>query len=114
MVYGAIAVTVIALYYIFTTMAIPEIPASLGATFGTIFPGLMITGFFIVEVMYTKNGAGAMGGMTIAGVGLALLLSELNTAGVLTAAMLAPASLASVQVLVIVLGFIMGVVAYRS
>lgn len=114
MVYGAIAVTAVSLYYIFTTMAIPDIPATLGATFGTILPGLLVTGVAIAEAAWSRRGAAAMGGYCITGVGLALLLFELDTAGVLNAVMLAPATLAQVQVLVIVLGFVMGVVAYRS
>jgi hypothetical protein len=114
LVYGAIAVTAVSLYYIFTTMSIPEIPASLGATFGTILPGLLITGLAIVGAVEVRRGPAAMGAFSVAGVGLALTLYELNSAGIVTATMLLPATLAQVQVLVVVLGFIMGVVAYRS
>ncbi len=114
MVYGAVAITAVSLYYIFTTMAIPDMPVDLGATFGTILPGLLLTGVAMVEAAWVKRGPGAMGAFCVSGVGLALLLYELDVAGVVNAAMLAPATLAQVQALLIVLGFIMGVVAYRS
>jgi len=114
MVYLAVAIIPVALYYVFTTMSIPEIPTSIGATFGIILPGLLIMGVAVVEAAWAKNGVGAMGGYTVMGVGLALLLYELNVAGMVSAAMLAPATLEQVQTLVIVLGLIIGVVAYRS
>ena len=114
MVYLAVAIIPVAFYYVFTTMSIPEIPTSIGATFGIILPGLLIMGVAVVEAAWAKNGVGAMGGYTVMGVGLALLLYELNVAGMVSAAMLAPATLEQVQTLVIVLGLIIGVVAYRS
>ena len=114
MVYLAVAIIPVALYYVFTTMSIPEIPTGIGATFGIILPGLLIMGVAVVEAAWAKNGVGAMGGYTVMGVGLALLLYELNVAGMVSAAMLAPATLEQVQTLVIVLGLIIGVVAYRS
>ena len=114
MVYLAVAIIPVAFYYVFTTMSIPEIPTSIGATFGIILPGLLIMGVAVVEAAWAKNGVGAMGGYTVMGVGLALLLYELNVAGIVSAAMLAPATLEQVQTLVIVLGLIIGVVAYRS
>lgn len=112
-VYAAVLGTVVSLYYVFTTMTIPEIPASLGATFGTILPGLLITGVAIIEAALVRSGPGAMGAFCVTGVGLAILLSELDTAGVINAAMLAPATLAQVQALIIILGLVMGIVAYR-
>jgi len=114
MVYLAVAIIPVAFYYVFTTMSIPEIPTGIGATFGIILPGLLIMGVAVVEAAWAKNGVGAMGGYTVMGVGLALLLYELNVAGMVSAAMLAPATLEQVQTLVIVLGLIIGVVAYRS
>ena len=113
-VYLAVAIIPVALYYVFTTVAIPNMPATLGATFGVILPGLLITGVAIVEAAWARNGMGAMGGYAITGVGLALLLYELTTAGMVSAAMLAPATLEQIQTCIIVLGFIMGVVAYRG
>jgi hypothetical protein len=113
-VYLAVAIIPVALYYVFTTMAIPDMPATLGATFGTILPGLILSGVAIAEAAWSKNGMGAMGGYTIAGVGLALLLYELTVAGMVSAAMLAPATLDQIQTLIIVLGLVMGVIAYRS
>ena len=113
-VYLAVAVIPVALYYVFTTVAIPDIPATLGATFGTILPGLIVSGVAIAEAAWARNGMGAVGGYTIAGVGLALLLYELTVAGMVSAAMLAPATLEQIQTCIIVLGFIMGVVAYRG
>jgi len=114
MVYLAVAIIPVAFYYVFTTMSIPEIPTGIGATFGIILPGLLIMGVAVVEAAWAKNGVGAMGGYTVMGVGLALLLYELNVAGMVSAAMLAPATLEQVQTLIIVLGLIIGVVAYRS
>jgi hypothetical protein len=99
---------------VFTTVAIPDIPATLGATFGTILPGLIVSGVAIAEAAWARNGMGAVGGYTIAGVGLALLLYELTVAGMVSAAMLAPATLEQIQTLIIVLGLVMGVIAYRS
>jgi hypothetical protein len=45
---------------------------------------------------------------------LALLLYELTVAGIVSVAMLAPATLEQIQTLVIVLGLIFGIIAYRS
>lgn len=112
--YVAIAGTVVALYYIFTTSAFPSVPAQLGAALQACIPGLLIGGFAIVEAILTRHGPAAMGGYTLAGLGLSIILDELFTAGVLTAAMLAPALLWQVQILVILMGFIMGIIAYRG
>jgi hypothetical protein len=106
--------TAVSLYYIFTISAFPGIPATLGATFGTILPGLLIGGFAIVIAVREKSGPAAMGAYTVTGLGLALLVFELNAAGVLTNAMLLPATVAQVQALIIVVGFIVGIIAYRS
>jgi hypothetical protein len=111
---GAIMASAVSLYWIFTTMAFPGIPATLGATFGTILPGLLVAGLAMITAISMRSGPAAMGAYTVTGLGLALLVFELNAAGVLTNAMLLPATVAQVQVLIIVVGFVVGIIAYRS
>lgn len=110
----AVAVSAASLYFIFLKVTIPGMPAGLAAAFGTVLPGLIVTGLAILEAINVRGGIMAAGSYTVMGIGLALTLFELNAAGVINAAMLAPATLEQIQILIIVIGFLLGVAAYRG
>ena len=109
----AVVGTLVAFLYIFTTMPIPMIDPAIGAHFAAVFPGLLISFFGVITSVEVKNGPGIIGCFTVTGVGLAILLSELNTDGMVTDAMLLPATLLQVQFLVILAAMIMGVLMYK-
>lgn len=109
----AVMGSAVGLYFVFTANVFPGIPAAMGAAFGEVLPGLIVTALAMLGAVKTSGGAAA-GSYCVLGVGLALTLFELNAAGVINAAMLAPATLEQVQMLTIILGFLLGIASYRG
>jgi hypothetical protein len=110
----AVTGSAVGLYYVFTANVFPGIPAAVGDAFSYVLPGLIVTSLAALGAIQSRGGITAAGSFCLVGVGLALILYELDAAAVINAAMLAPATLEQVQVLVIITGFILGVVAYSG
>lgn len=110
---AAVAVSAVSLYFIFTANVFPGIPAATGAAFGAVLPGLIVTSIAMLGVFQSRGVMGA-GAFCLLGVGLALTLFELDAAGVINAAILLPFTLAQMQILVIILGFLLGMASYRG
>ena len=87
------------------------LPTTLGDDLITLLPGLVLT-VFCVFAAATQKGPLSAGACAVLGVGLSILLSELYTMGVVTDAMLNTATLAQYQLILVVVGFIFGVVKY--
>ena len=85
--------------------------ASLTTDLITILPGLFVSIVCVIG-LGSQNGPLSVGAAGVLGIGLAVLLGELHTLGTLTDAMLAPATLAQYQTIVVVAGFLLGAVKY--
>jgi hypothetical protein len=77
-----------------------------------VFPGLFVSIISIIAISQTTDSPLIIGGFSAVGIGLAILLSEAYTAGIIVDAMLGGATIAQYETIMIILGLIMGTVAY--
>lgn len=109
MIFGAAAVTIVALFYTISTIGIPGVSATLGTNLASILPGLLVTILGMLTFGETTGSPGAMGSAAVTGLGLGVLLSEMYVVGMITDAMLAPATLIQFQGIVFVASMLFGV-----
>ena len=86
--------------------------ADVGADLLAVLPGLFIAIIGIVFVAGTGGQSFAVIGFGAMGVGLAILLQEMYDANIIVDAMLGGATIAQYETIMIILGLIMGTVAY--
>lgn len=101
--------SLVVLVYVLSTATIPGISPTLGANLLSILPGLLVTILGMFSFRETIGRVSAPGAAAVVGLGLAVLLSEMNTSGMITAAMLAPATLIQFQGVVFVASLLLGV-----
>ena len=91
------------------------IPTDLEDKFIAIFPGFIIVVFSVVGLAYSRDSPMLVGGMTLTGIGFAVLESELVDIGLLVVGgNLGDWNLNQLQLLSIIGGLILGVVVYAS
>lgn len=79
-----------------------------------VLPGLFVSIIGIIAVSQTTNSPLIIGGFGVVGIGMAVLLSEAYTAGIIVDAMLGGATIAQCEVIIIILGLMLGAVAYAG
>jgi hypothetical protein len=106
--------TLVVFLYVFNTMSFPMISSSLGGYFTALMPGLLFTLFGAVTMFEAKNSPGVMGCFAVMGVGLAIMIGSANTVGLVTNAMLAPATLEQFQAVIIIFALFLGGIVYAK
>jgi hypothetical protein len=91
-----------------------SVSAILGSNVIVVLPGLLITFLGIIAVVEAQGGLGVVGCFALMGVGLAILLGEMYTVGVIDDVLLAGATLVQLQAITIIISLLMGGVAYVS
>ncbi len=111
--YGAAAVTVVAFLYILGTMSWGFLPsASASANMAGILPGLLIVFLGMATAGEVKRSPAVIGAMGALGLGLALLISELEAEGVIVAGSFGTWTVYNVQFMCIVCGLLLGGIIY--
>jgi hypothetical protein len=87
--------------------------ADVGAGLLLVLPGLLIV---VIGVLFTVGMSGQFSviGYGALGVGLAILLQEMYDGGIIVDAMLGGASIAQYEMIIVILGVVLGGVAYAS
>ena len=91
-----------------------SVSAILGSNVIVVLPGLLITFLGIIAVVEAQGGLGVVGCFALMGVGLAILLWEMYTVGIIDDVLLAGATLVQLQAIIIIISLLMGGVAYVS
>lgn len=99
---------VVVFLYVFNTMPIPGMSASIGPYFTALIPGLLLTFMGMVTAAETRSGPAMAGCFTVTGVGLAIILGAAHGAGMVSDAMLLPATLEQYQAIIIILSLLVG------
>jgi len=79
-----------------------------------VLPGLFVSIIGIIAVSQAKGSPLIIGGFGAVGIGLAVLLSEAYTAEIIVDAMLGGATIAQCEIITIILGLVLGAVAYTT
>jgi len=79
-----------------------------------VFPGLFIFIIGIASISQTMGNPLVVGGFGTIGIGLAFLIQEMYDAAIISDVMLAGATIAQLEILVIIVSIMMGGVAYAS
>lgn len=88
--------------------------ATIGDDLLAVLPGLFVSIIGIIAVSQASDSPLIIGGFAAIGIGLAVLLSEAYTAGIIIDAMLGGATIAQYETIVIIVGLLLGSVAYVS
>lgn len=94
--------------------AVWGLPVGTGATLMGVFPGLFVIALSMFGVGKLRNKPVIMGVLATTGIGVSVFLGELNAVGLLDVAMLGGYALADVQILCVILGILLGIVAYAT
>jgi len=78
----------------------------------SVLPGIMITFLGLGVASGVKRSPAMVGACAVAGLGLALLIDELNVAGILLVANMGGWTVYQIQVLVLVASFLFGAIVY--
>jgi len=104
---------IVSLMYILGTMSWAWLPsASAGTDFAAIIPGLLIVFLGMASMGEARGSAAVIGTGAFTGMGVALLLYELDAAGVLVAGSFGTWTLYNIQFGCVVLGLLLGAFLY--
>jgi hypothetical protein len=113
--YAALAAMLFGFIYFFTAGYGNSLglDADVGAGLLLVFPGLLIV---VIGVLFTvgMNGQFSVIGYGTLGVGLSVLLQEMYDGAIIVDAMLGGATIAQYELIVVILGIVLGGVAYAS
>jgi len=88
--------------------------STIGDELIAVFPGLFVTIIGIIAISKSGGSPLIIGGFGAVGIGLAVLLSEAYTAEIIVDAMLGGATIAQCEIIIIILGLVLGAVAYTT
>jgi uncharacterized membrane protein len=104
---GALGVILTFVWYL-NTYPIPGLSSSLGPYFTDLIAPLLFTFMGIITAGEVRHGPALAGCFTLIGVGLAMILNYAYVGGMITAAMIAPATLEQYQAIVVVASLLIG------
>lgn len=104
---GALGVILTFVWY-FNTYPIPGLSSSLGPYFTDLIAPLLFTFMGIITAGEVKKGPALAGAFTMIGIGLAMILNYAYNGGMVTDAMLLPATLEQYQALIVLASMLVG------